>query len=176
VGSIRHYSRPLRWPLARYGRIGNPCYLLIGAQKKAIDDHVGSGLTDGPDRRVSRPVHAPREGENNRLRTTSPDQTAGSKKPKSRYPNLACARSSRRRRPSKGFVTSTALVQTDFQLGRNLRVLSRLKSRGFIREASTYDPKIAVRRIPALFTEGEPEDRQAAQPRRFQVACRRREA
>jgi hypothetical protein len=48
--------------------------------------------------------------------------------------------------------------------------------RGLCVEVSSYDPKIAVRRIPALFAEGEPEDRQAAQPRHLQVACRRREA
>ena len=45
MGLIRHCSPPLRWPLARYGRI---TLLLLGPQRRQLDDHGGSGFA--PDR------------------------------------------------------------------------------------------------------------------------------
>lgn len=41
---------------------------------------------------------------------------------------------------------------------------------GLVIQGSLHDPKIAVRRIPALFPQNQPENRQAPQPRNFQIA------
>lgn len=45
VGSIRHCSVPLRWPLAHYEAVS---LLLINAQKRAIDDHGASRFAADP--------------------------------------------------------------------------------------------------------------------------------
>src|SRR5690349_6430564 len=41
---------------------------------------------------------------------------------------------------------------------------------------SCHDSKTAIRRIPALFPQNQPENRQTAQPRHLQIACSRGEA
>jgi hypothetical protein len=54
--------------------------------------------------------------------------------------------------------------------GRNKRTAIAIDQPGFVEGIPVHDPQIAIRRIPALFPQGESEDWQATQSRHLQIA------